>query len=141
MLRLLVIEDSSGDVALLRYAIEESKMPSVEMSVCRDGESGLQFMQRVGPYAGVPPPHLVLLDWNLPKMNGMEVLQARMNDPLLKSIPVVVFTSSDYRADERIARDLGADEFITKPLDFTLYLRQVQTILMRAFVREGYLKM
>jgi len=141
MLQLLVIEDSSGDIALLKYAIEESGMPLLEMSVCRDGENGLQFMRRVGPYADAPRPHLVLLDWGLPKMTGLEVLQARMDDPVLKSIPLVVFTSSEHRGDERSARELGADEFITKPLDFTAYLKQVQTILMRAFIREGYLKM
>ena len=95
-------------------------------------------MRGVAPYADERAPDLVLLDWNLPKVTGPEVLQARMNDVRMRAIPVVVFTGSNDRTDERIARELGADDFFVKPLDFTLYLKQVQTILTRALLLHQY---
>lgn len=133
--RLLVVEDSESDVELLREALADSD-PTVELDVVRHGEDALAFLRRQGPFESVAHPDLVVLDLNLPRMGGFEVLSALRadGDPRLRRLPVVVFTTSGAVADVETAYDLHASSFVTKPTAFEHYLDAV-----RAF-REFWLR-
>jgi CheY-like chemotaxis protein len=113
---ILLVEDNPGDARLTREALAHSSLPSTLYDV-RDGEQAMAFLRRQGPYASAPTPRLVLLDLNLPRFGGREVLEDMKRDPALQHIPVVVLTSSE--ADEDILRSyrLHANCFITKPTD------------------------
>lgn len=113
---ILLVEDNPGDARLTREALAHSALSSTLCDV-RDGEQALAFLRREGPFAAAPTPRLVLLDLNLPRRDGREVLAAMKEDPALQHIPVVVLTSSE--ADEDILRSyrLHANCFITKPVD------------------------
>ncbi|MCW2993971.1 MAG: response regulator [Conexibacter sp.] len=133
--RLLVVEDSESDVELLREALAESD-PTVELDVVRHGEDALAFLRREGPFETAAHPDLVVLDLNLPRMGGFEVLRALREDidPRLRRLPVVVFTTSGTSTDVEKAYDLHASSFVTKPTAFEHYLETV-----RAF-REFWLR-
>jgi chemotaxis family two-component system response regulator Rcp1 len=133
--RLLVVEDSESDVELLREALADSD-PTVTMDVVRHGEDALAFLRREGEFERVEAPDLVVLDLNLPRMGGFEVLRALRADldPRLRRLPVVVFTTSGATADVETAYDLHASSFVTKPTAFEHYLDAV-----RAF-REFWLR-
>jgi chemotaxis family two-component system response regulator Rcp1 len=126
--RLLVVEDSESDVALLREALADSE-PKVTLDVVRHGEDALSFLRREGPFAGAARPDLVVLDLNLPRMGGFEVLRALREDvdPRLRRLPVVVFTTSAATSDVDTAYDLHASSFMTKPTAFEHYLDAVRT--------------
>jgi chemotaxis family two-component system response regulator Rcp1 len=113
---ILLVEDNPGDARLTREALAHTTLSSTLCDV-RDGEQALAFLRREGPFASAPTPRLVLLDLNLPRRDGREVLAAMKQDPALQHIPVVVLTSSE--ADEDILRSyrLHANCFITKPVD------------------------
>jgi chemotaxis family two-component system response regulator Rcp1 len=124
--RILLIEDSPSDVRLIREALKETPVP-VQITVARDGLEATEYLQKVE--AGTASrPDLVILDLNLPKKNGREVLAEVKNSPGLKSIPVLVMTSS--RSDEDIAQayQLNANCYITKPGDLNEYVNVVRAI-------------
>jgi CheY-like chemotaxis protein len=125
--RLLVVEDSESDVELLREALADSD-PVVELDIVRHGEDALAFLRREGRFDTAQPPDLVVLDLNLPRMGGFEVLKALRADvdPRLRRLPVVVFTTSGSQDDVRAAYDLHASSFVTKPSGFDLYLDTVR---------------
>ena len=126
-IRILLVEDNEADVRLTVEAFKEGKITN-NMLVARDGIEALEILQRQGPNAQVPHPDLILLDLNLPRMDGREVLARIKEDPALKRIPVVVLTTS--AADEDILRtyNLHANCYITKPVDLERFLEVVKTI-------------
>jgi chemotaxis family two-component system response regulator Rcp1 len=124
---ILLVEDNEGDVRLTREALREGHLRN-NLHVVGDGERALDFLFRRGEYANVPRPDLILLDLNLPRRDGREVLAEIKRDASLKRIPVVVLTTS--RAEEDLVRmyDLHANCFITKPVDFDQFIQVVKTI-------------
>jgi two-component system, chemotaxis family, response regulator Rcp1 len=133
--RLLVVEDSESDIELLREALADSE-PAIELDVVRHGEDALSFLRREGEFEAAERPDLVVLDLNLPRMGGFEVLSALREDvdPRLRRLPVIVFTTSATTTDVDRAYDLHASSFVTKPTAFEHYLDAV-----RAF-REFWLR-
>jgi len=123
----LLVEDNPGDARLTQEALKEGKVLNV-VHRASDGEEALEFLHREGTFADVPRPDLILLDLNLPKKDGREVLAEIKADPDLKRIPVVILTTS--KAEEDILRtyDLHANCYITKPVDLEQFLRVVQSI-------------
>lgn len=123
----LLVEDSPGDVRLTREALKDSAIPS-RLNVVRDGEEALAFLRRQGPFSDAPSPDLILLDLNLPKKDGREVLADIKQDPELKRIPVVVLTTSEAEQDILRAYDLHANCYITKPMDLDEFLETIREI-------------
>ena len=123
----LLVEDNPGDARLTLEALKEGKVLN-RVSVVPDGVEAMAFLRRQGPYADVPRPNLILLDLNLPKKDGREVLAEIKTDPDLKRIPVVILTTS--QAEEDIARtyDLHANCYVTKPVDLDKFLEVVRSI-------------
>jgi len=126
-MRFLLVEDSEGDIELTRAAMSEAKV-SNEMSVVRDGVEAMAFLRKEGEYADAERPDLILLDLNMPRMDGREVLKAIKEDPCLASIPVVVLTTSNAEQDVLKSYNLHANAYITKPVDFDHFIKVVQTI-------------
>ena len=126
-IRILLVEDNPGDVRLAQEALKEDKL-SNELYVVNDGVSAMQFLRREGPYTEAPRPDLVLLDLNLPRMDGREVLAAVKRDPELGGIPVVVLTTS--RADEDVCRaySLNCNCYVTKPVAFDDFIEVIKAI-------------
>jgi CheY-like chemotaxis protein len=124
---LLLVEDSPGDVGLTREALEECGLPA-RLSVARDGEEALAFLRRQGLHAEAPRPHLVLLDLNLPTLDGLGVLADIKRDDDLKRIPVIVLTSSCDEQDVRASYDLHANGYIVKPVGLDRFLTVVRSL-------------
>jgi CheY-like chemotaxis protein len=126
-LELLLVEDNPGDVRLTREALKSGEV-AVNLSVARDGVEALDFLRQRGQFSSAPVPDLILLDLNLPRKNGREVLSEIKSDPELRRIPVLVMTTS--RADQDINRaySLNANCYITKPMDLDEFLRIVRSI-------------
>jgi len=124
---LLLVEDNPGDVRLTQEALKEGSLP-VHLSVARDGVEALDFLRHRAPFDDSPTPDLILLDLNLPRKNGREVLSEIKNDPLLKRIPVLVMTTSRADQDIQKAYSLNANCYITKPMDLDEFLRIVKSI-------------
>ena len=124
---ILLVEDNPGDVRLAQEALKESKVRN-QLYVVEDGVEAMAFLRRQGKYAGVPHPDLILLDLNLPKKSGREVLAEVKADHDLKHIPVVVLTVS--RAEEDVIRAYNnyANCYITKPLDFNQFMEITKSI-------------
>ncbi len=116
-LDILVVDDNEDDVLLLQESL--SDQPAVNLlHAVRDGEEAMAFLRREGRYADAARPGLVLLDINMPKMNGFEVLYQMKTDPALRAIPVVILTTSSREADVLTAYTGGACSFVTKPVNF-----------------------
>jgi two-component system response regulator len=126
-IEILLIEDNPGDVELTKIALEDSKI-SVNLSIVEDGVEAIAFLRREGKYANVPHPDIVLLDLNLPKKDGREVLAEIKADEKLKRIPVVVLTTSQAEEDVLKVYNLSANCYITKPVDFDQFVKIVQSI-------------
>ena len=126
-IEIFLVEDNPGDVRLTQEAFKEGKVRN-NLSVVEDGLEALAFLRREGKYAGAPRPDLILLDLNLPRKDGRLVLADIKEDPKLKSIPVVILTTS--KAEEYIVRtyNLHANCFITKPVDLEQFIRVVRCI-------------
>ena len=124
---ILLVEDNPDDIDLTREAFREVGAVS-RLHVVEDGVEAIAFLRHEAKYADAPTPDLVLLDLNLPKRSGHEVLAAIKRDPRLRGIPVVVLTSSAAESDMARSRALGADGYVTKPVDLDDYLRVVDTI-------------
>ncbi len=124
---ILLVEDDPGDVLITREAIEGSKVAN-RLNVVSNGEEALQFLQREAPFTDAPRPGLILLDLNLPRLDGREVLARIKSDPDLRRIPIVVLTTSS--SDEDIVRsyDLHANAYVTKPVDFDQFMSVVRQI-------------
>lgn len=126
-IRVLLVEDSPTDLLMTREALDRSKV-LLDVHAVEDGVKTLEFLRRQGKYAKAPRPDLILLDLNLPKKDGREVLAEIKADPDLKSIPVVVLTTS--KADEDVARayECHANCFITKPVGFANFQEVMRSI-------------
>jgi two-component system, chemotaxis family, response regulator Rcp1 len=124
---ILLVEDSPGDVRLTIEALKEAKVAN-RLSVVSDGVEAIDFLQQKGSYKNAARPDLILLDLNLPRKDGREVLSEIKNDPKLKQIPVVVLTTSRSEADILKAYDLHANCYIAKPVDFKQFMVVVQSI-------------
>lgn len=126
-INILLVEDNPADVLLTEEALEESKLIN-RISTVKDGEEAMAFLRKEGKYRGAATPDLILLDLNLPRKDGREVLKDIKEDPELRVIPVVILTTS--AADEDVLRtyQLHANCYIMKPVDFAQFTRVVQTI-------------
>jgi two-component system response regulator len=124
---ILMVEDSPVDVMMTREALDHAKVLNV-LHVVQDGTQAMAFLRNQNEFTDVPRPDLVLLDLNLPKMDGREVLAEIKDDETLRLIPVVVLTTSKAEADVMQAYGLHANCYITKPVDFTSFVEVVQKI-------------
>ncbi len=126
-IEILLIEDSPSDAALTLEALQEGKIAN-NLNRAADGVEALEFLRQQGRFAKSPRPDLIMLDLNLPKKDGREVLRELKNDPSLKLIPIIVLTTS--RADKDILQsyELNANCYITKPVDFQQFIEVVKTI-------------
>ena len=124
---ILLVEDSEGDARLAMEALRDSKVRNTLHRVA-DGEQAIAFLRKEGAYAGVPRPDLILLDLNLPRMDGREVLAEIKADDKLKRIPVVILTVSSAEEDILRTYNLHANCFITKPLGLEKFLEVVRSI-------------
>jgi CheY-like chemotaxis protein len=123
----LLVEDDPGDVLMTREAFEHYRIRN-ELHVVGDGEQAMHFLRRDGDYANAPRPGLILLDLNLPRRNGHEVLAELKSDPDLLSIPVVVLTTSQAEEDILRSYTLHANAYISKPVDFERFIDVVRQI-------------
>lgn len=123
----LLVEDDPGDVLMTREAFEDNKVAN-RLAVVSDGVSALAYLRKEGEHAGARTPDLVLLDLNLPRMDGREVLEAMKNDDALRSIPVVVLTTSEAEEDVVRSYALHANAYVTKPVDFERFIEVVRQI-------------
>jgi two-component system, chemotaxis family, response regulator Rcp1 len=123
----LLVEDNPGDVRLTKEALKDAKL-ALNLHVAEDGVKAMEFLRKQGEYSDKPSPDLILLDLNLPRMDGREVLAAIKSDGKLKRTPVVVVTTS--KAEEDIFRtyDLHANCYVTKPLDIDQFIIMIKTI-------------
>ena len=123
----LLVEDDPGDVLMTREAFAENKVAN-RLAVVSDGESAMRYLRKEGEHADAPTPDLVLLDLNLPRMDGREVLAAMKSDDVLRSIPVVVLTTSEAEEDVLRSYALHANAYVTKPVDFERFIAVVRQI-------------
>lgn len=126
-IEILLVEDNPGDVRLTRETLKETKFLN-NLSVAEDGEKALAFLRRQGAYAAAPRPELILLDLNLPKIGGREVLAAIKSDPALSTIPVVILTTSKAEEDIVKSYELHANCFISKPVELEGFVKVVKSI-------------
>jgi len=126
-IEILLVEDNPGDVRLTREALKGSKVLN-HLNVVEDGVAALDYLHRVAPYEDAVRPDIVLLDLNLPKKDGREVLATIKAAPSLKTIPVVILTTSQAEEDVLRAYNLCANCYVSKPVDFDQFMRIVQTI-------------
>jgi two-component system, chemotaxis family, response regulator Rcp1 len=120
-IRILLVEDSPGDANLTREALRGARVAN-ELVVVTDGEAAMDYLRRRGAYADVTGVDLVLLDLNLPKKDGREVLAEIKSDPALKRLPVIVLTTSSHERDVLASYDLHANAYVTKPVAFTEFI-------------------
>jgi len=126
-LQVLLVDDDAGDVLLTREALADHHVGTV-LHVVNDGEQALAFLRKQGDYADAPEPDLVLLDLNLPRRDGREVLAEVKADERLRRIPVVVLTTSEAEEDVLRSYDLHANAYVTKPVDFDRFVEVVRSI-------------
>ena len=124
---ILLVEDNAGDARLTEEALKDSRLLN-HLHRAKDGEEALAFLRQEGAYAAKPRPDLILLDLNLPKKDGREVLAELKVDPYLKSIPVVVLTTSDAEQDVVKSYELHANCYITKPVDLDKFMHVVRRL-------------
>jgi CheY-like chemotaxis protein len=127
VLKILLVEDNPGDVRLTMEALKDADVPN-RLSVVRDGVEAMEFLRRQGQYVAAPRPDLILLDLNLPRKDGRQVLKEIKADDMLKRIPVVVLTTSRAEEDILKAYDLNANCYITKPVDLDQFTQVMQAI-------------
>lgn len=125
---LLLVEDSPADVELTRSALEDMSFDGT-LHVTKDGEDALAFLRREGPHRRAPRPALVLLDLNLPRLDGAGVLREIRRDPELAHLPVVVMSSSDTPQDVNRGYLLGSNSYVCKPVDLDEYFETVKAIV------------
>jgi CheY-like chemotaxis protein len=123
----LLVEDDEGDILMTREAFEFYKIHN-PLHVVTDGEQALHFMRRTGPFADAPRPGLILLDVNLPRLSGLEVLAELKADPELSVIPVVMLTTSQAEEDILRSYRLHANAYVSKPVDFENFIEAIRQI-------------
>jgi CheY-like chemotaxis protein len=126
-IEVLLVEDDEGDVLMTREALEEGKVRT-HLTVVGDGVEAMDYLRRAGRYAEALRPDIVLLDLNLPKRNGRQVLADIKADPDLRRIPVVVLTTSEAEDDVLGSYDLHANAYVTKPVDFDRFVEVIRQI-------------
>ena len=126
-LQVLLVEDNTGDVRLMQEAFRDAGRP-VTLHVASDGVEAIEFLRRAPPFAGVPRPDLILLDLNMPRMTGLEVLAAIKQDNGLKMIPAIIFTTSDQNEDILNSYVLNANCFLRKPVELDGFATVVKSI-------------
>ena len=127
-LEILLVEDDIGDIELTKEALEDSKL-QINLNVVRDGVDAIAYLRQEGEFSNAIAPDLILLDLNLPRMDGREVLQEMKSDNRLRHIPVVVLTTSDTDEDILGSYNLGANCYVNKPLgleEFTKIVRSIE---------------
>jgi len=124
---ILLVEDNDGDVGLIEEVLEEAKIRNI-LHVAKDGDEAMLFLHGEGKFSGSLRPDIILLDLNLPKKDGREVLKEVKEDSNLKSIPVVILTTSGAEKDIIRAYELHANAYVTKPLDFDQFIKVVEYI-------------
>ena len=124
---ILLVEDSPSDVRLTREALKEAKVFNT-LHVVQDGVEALAFLHKEGQYADRPEPHLILLDLNLPKKDGRQVLAEIKQDPKLQNIPVVILTTSSAEEDVVRSYNLRANAYVTKPVELQQFLEVIHAI-------------
>lgn len=124
---ILLVEDDPGDAGLTKAALAQARI-LCQLHHVSDGVEAMAFLRRQGVHANAPTPHLVLLDLNMPRMGGREVLAAMRGDEALHKIPVVVLTTSDVEADIETSYELGANSFITKPVDIDQFIDSIKAV-------------
>jgi chemotaxis family two-component system response regulator Rcp1 len=124
---ILLIDDNPGDARLIAEVLHMAA-PAAKLRVASDGLEGIRFLRRSGEFETAPIPDLILLDLRMPKKTGLEVLAEVKQDPILRSIPVVILTSSEAPQDIRNTYDLHANCFITKPIDLMGFLKTMQSL-------------
>jgi CheY-like chemotaxis protein len=124
---ILLAEDNPGDIRLTHEALRDTSTKH-RLHVVPDGVEAMAFLRHLGPYADTPRPDLILLDLNMPRMDGRQVLALLKNDASLRRIPVVVLTSSQNQTDVESAYELQVNCYITKPTDFDEFMSVVKTI-------------
>jgi CheY-like chemotaxis protein len=127
LIEVLLVEDDPGDVMLIREAFEDHKIGN-RLTVVNDGVAAMAYLRRQGPHVTARRPDLVLLDLNLPRMNGVEVLEQIKGDPGLALIPVVILTTSEAEEDILCSYELHANAYITKPVDYDRFTQIVHQI-------------
>ncbi len=127
LIEVLLVEDDEGDVVMTREALDEGKVLN-RLHVVGDGVEAIEFLRREGQYADAPRPDLILLDLNLPRRDGRQVLAEVKEDPELRRIPVVVLTTSEAEEDILRSYDLHANAYVTKPVDFDRFVAVIQQI-------------
>jgi two-component system, chemotaxis family, response regulator Rcp1 len=127
LVQILLVEDNPGDVRLTREALKEAKFRN-KVEVVGDGVEALAYLRQQGQYSGAMRPHLIMLELNLPRMDGREVLAAIKKDTDLRRIPVVVLSSSEAETDIARAYELHANAYVTKPVDIDHFLQVVKAI-------------
>ncbi len=126
-IEILLVEDSPADILITREAFQEARLLNA-LHVVEDGVQALEFLRREGSYASAPRPDLILLDLNLPRKNGREVLAEIKADYVLRTIPVIILTTSGSNEDILNAYDLHANCYVVKPVGFENFLKAVQSI-------------
>jgi chemotaxis family two-component system response regulator Rcp1 len=126
-IEILLVEDNPGDIRLTREALRDAKVRN-NLNVATDGVEAMALLRREGKHGQAPRPDLILLDLNLPRMGGREVLEEIKNDDRLKHIPVVILTTSQAEQDILASYRLRCNAYVTKPVDLEQFLRVVQSI-------------
>lgn len=127
IIEILMVEDDPGDADLMQELLEEAKV-MLHVNVVNDGVKALAYLRQEGEYTNAKRPDLILLDLNLPRKDGREVLQTIKNDPTLRMIPVVVLTTSDADEDILKSYNLGANSYVTKPVGLVQFAKIVKSI-------------
>ena len=125
--QLLLVEDNAADVGLVKEALRDSNI-RLELHVAEDGLAASQFLRKQGRFSSAVTPDLILLDWNLPKRNGREVLDDIKSDRDLSTIPVIVLTTSDDERDVLRAYGAHANCYLTKPVDLDTFMKKIRSI-------------
>ena len=125
-IHILLIEDNPGDIRLTKEVLKEGRIHN-QLSIVTDGEKALQFLRKEGEFSKMTVPDIILLDLNLPKRDGREVLAEIKKDPLLLRIPVIVLTTSNAEQDVLSTYSLHANCYITKPVDFNQFIAVIKT--------------
>lgn len=124
---ILLVEDNEGDIGLVEEVFEEGRINN-NLNITEDGEEAMEFLRKEGEFANSPRPDLILLDLNLPKKDGREVLEEIKDDENLRRIPVVVLTTSKAEKDILKSYDMHANSYITKPVDFDQFIKVIKSI-------------
>lgn len=124
---ILLVEDNEGDIILTLEALKQARI-SNEIAIVKDGDQALKYLYKEDEFKNAKPPDIILLDINLPKIDGLEVLNRIKNDEKLKIIPVIMLTTSDSETDILKSYQNHANCYITKPVNFSNFMEVIQTI-------------